>query len=140
MAYPAFMASIGSLVMGSSTYRWLLENQEAWAYSQPAWVFTHRELPIPEGADVRFVKGMPRDWFAQIKTSAEGNGIWIMGGGDLAAQFARDGLLDEVWIQFAPVMLGSGQPLFTGSVDLELLDVARNRDFVCTRYGVVGHH
>ena len=57
-----------------------------------------------------------------------------MGGGDLASQFADAGLLDEVWVQVAPVTLGSGKPLFTRALQLELLDVVRNRDFVCTRY------
>jgi dihydrofolate reductase len=59
-----------------------------------------------------------------------------MGGGDLGAQFAEADLLDEVWVQFAPVMLGEGQPLFTRPLQLDLLNVVRNRDFACTRYRV----
>lgn len=136
MAETAFITGIGALVMGSSTYAWLLRNQETWEYEQPTWVFTHRELPIPDGADVRFVQGPPTDHFATIAASAGGKDIWVMGGGDLAGQFAEAGLLDEVWVQFAPVMLGSGQPLFTRSVQLDLIDVVRNRDFACTRYRI----
>ena len=37
--------------------------------------------------------------------------IWIVGGGDLAGQFADAGLLDEVTVQIAPVTLGGGAPL-----------------------------
>ncbi|HMR50080.1 MAG TPA: dihydrofolate reductase family protein [Arachnia sp.] len=92
--------------------------------------------PIPDGADVRFVQGAPADLFDDIAASAAGKDIWVMGGGGLAGQFADAGLLDEVWVHFAPVMLGSGQPLFTRTVQLDLIDVVRNRDFACTRYRV----
>lgn len=136
MAYPKFIEGIGALVMGSSTYEWLLRNHESWDYTQPAWVFTHRELDVPEGADVRFVQGDPADVFAQISESVAGRDVWVMGGGDLAGQFADAGLLDEVWVQFAPVTLGSGQPLFTRPLQLDLVDVVRNRDFACTHYRV----
>ncbi|AZN29799.1 dihydrofolate reductase [Flaviflexus salsibiostraticola] len=136
MAYPAFIERISALVMGASTYAWLLRHQDAWEYSQPAWVFTHRKFSVPEGADVRFVQGSPSEHIDLINASAEGKDVWVMGGGDLASQFARDGLLDELWIQIAPVTLGSGQPLFTRALQLDLLEVARTRDFVCTRYRV----
>jgi dihydrofolate reductase len=131
-----FMDGVGALVMGASTYQWLLRNQDTWEYTQPAWVFTHRDLEAPDGADVRFVQGDPAKVFDRIAASADGNDIWVMGGGDLGAQFAEADLLDEVWVQFAPVMLGEGQPLFTRPLQLDLLNVVRNRDFACTRYRV----
>ncbi len=136
VAETTFFDRIGALAMGSSTYEWLLRNQETWEYTQPAWVFTHRELPIPEGADVRFVQGNPSNIFERIEASAEGKDVWVMGGGDLAGQFADAGLLDEVWVQFTPVMLGAGHPLFTRPLQLDLIDVVRNRDFACTHYRV----
>ncbi|MDY4041283.1 MAG: dihydrofolate reductase family protein [Collinsella sp.] len=136
MAYPAFIERIGALAMGASTYRWLLEQDGPWPYAQPTWVFTHRELAVPEGADIRFVDGSPSDLIAGMEESAGGKDLWVVGGGGLATQFAEAGLLDEVWVQFAPVTLGSGRPLFTGSMQLDLLEVERNRDFVCTHYQV----
>lgn len=134
MAYPAFVQRIGALVMGSSTYEWLLRHEETWQYTQPTWVFTHRVLTIPDGADVRLTQGNPAHAFAEIAASAAGKDVWVVGGGDLASQFAAARLLDEVWVQFAPVTLGSGQPLFTRPLQLDLVDVARNRDFACTHY------
>lgn len=136
MAETAFITGIGALVMGSSTYEWLLRNQKPWEYEQPTWVFTHRTLPVPDRADVHFVQGDPQGVFEEIVQSAGGKDVWVMGGGDLAGQFADAGLLDEVWVQFAPVTLGSGQPLFTRKLQLDLIDVVRNRDFACTRYRV----
>ena len=57
-SYPAFIADVGALAMGSSTYEWMLRNAEMvaaevgspWPYTQPAWVFTSRKLPEIAGA------------------------------------------------------------------------------------------
>lgn len=136
MAETAFFAGIGALVMGASTYEWLLRTQEDWSYEQPTWVITHRNLPVPEGADIRFAQGDVKQIHPEVVAAADGKDIWIVGGGDLAGQFADAGLLNEVWVQFAPVTLGSGRPLLPRNLQLELLDVARNRDFVCARYRV----
>jgi dihydrofolate reductase len=61
---------------------------------------------------------------------------WIVGGGDLAGQFADAGLLDEVLVTIAPVTLGAGAPLLPRRVELRLEEVARNGDFACARYAV----
>ncbi|GAA2560938.1 dihydrofolate reductase [Neomicrococcus aestuarii] len=137
MAYPAFVQNVGALVMGRSTYEWLREHEDKWGYSQPTWVFTHQDLPLPDGADVRIVGGSVSENFESIEASAQGKDVWVVGGGDLASQFAAAGHLDEIWVQFAPVMLGNGQPLFTQELDLELVELAQNRAFVCTRYRVL---
>lgn len=137
MAYPKFLERIGALVMGSATYEWLRRNQEGWAYEIPAWVLTSRDLSVPAGADVRFARGEVRGLLEGIVDSACGKDVWVTGGGDVAGQFIDFGLLDEIWVQFAPVTLGAGRPLLPRTTDLELLEVERNRDFVCTRYRVV---
>lgn len=159
MSYTSFIRSIGALVMGSSTYRWLLDHQTTWEYDLPTWVFSHKEMRVPEGANIHLVQGNISDHFTDIVTSAEEyadntpvetvgtveqnttqqgrrNNVWVMGGGDLAGQFADVGLLDEIWIQFAPVTLGSGQQLLPRKIQLQLLETAVNNDFVCTRYQV----
>ena len=95
-SYPDFIAQIGALAMGSSTYEWMARNADAvkketgaaWPYAQPAWVFSNHRLPVIEGADVRFVSG------------------------DLAGQFHDAGLLDEVIVQIGSVTLSHGKPLF----------------------------
>jgi dihydrofolate reductase len=118
--YPAFIAQIGALAMGATTYEWMLRHADrvaedtgsAWPYAQPAWIFTHRELPIVEGADIRFVQGSVREVHAEMTRAAAGRNLWIVGGGDLAGQFHDAGLLDEAIIQLASVTLGKGKPLF----------------------------
>lgn len=136
IAETSFFSGVGALAMGASTYEWLLRHEESWSYEQPAWVFTHRDLPTPAGADVRFVQGDVAPVHADMLSAAGDKDVWVMGGGDLVGQFADAGLLDEVWVQFAPVTLGSGQPLLPRELDLELIEQVRNRDFVCVRYRV----
>ncbi len=139
MNYGAFIADIGALAMGATTYQWVLDHLEAdgepWPYTQPTWVFTHRDLPEPVG-DVRFTHADVREVHAEMVEAAAGRGVWLVGGGDLVGQFADAGLLDEVCVQFAPVTLGAGKPLLPRRLDLTLLEVARNRDFCMTRYAV----
>lgn len=138
MAYPAFEKSVGALAMGASTFDWVMRHEEGrWGYAQPTWVFTHREVELPPGADVRRVQGSVAALHDEMVEAAGGKDLWVVGGGDLAGQFADAGLLDEVWVQFAPVMLGAGAPLLPRVLDLELIEVARNRDFMCGRYRVV---
>lgn len=137
MAYPGFVAGVGALAMGASTYEWLLRHEEnGWPYTQPTWVFTHRRLTVPDGADVRFADGAVAAVHRQMTAAAAGRDLWIVGGGDLAGQFADAGLLDEVWVQYAPVTLGAGAPLLPRELDLELVEAGRNRDFLCGRYRV----
>lgn len=137
MGYQAFVENIGALVMGASTYEWVLRHEHgAWGYAQPTWVVTHRELPVPEGADVRFAQGDVSAVHVAMTRAAGGRDLWVVGGGDLAGQFADAGLLDEVWVQYAPVTLGEGAPLLPRELDLQLVDVARNGDFLCGRYRV----
>lgn len=137
MAYPAFIETIGALAMGASTYEWIMRHEQGrWDYTQPAWVFTHRALQLPEGADVRLTQADVREVHAEMTAAAAGRNLWIVGGGELAGQFADAGLLDEVWLQFAPVTLGAGAPVLPRTLDLELLEVARNRGFLCGRYRV----
>lgn len=119
-SYPAFIAEVGALAMGSATYEWMLRNADkmiaetgsAWPYTQPAWIFSHRTLPSVEGVNMRFVRGDVRPVHAEMRTAAGSRNIWIVGGGDLAGQFCDAGLLDEIIVQVGSVTLGKGKPLF----------------------------
>ena len=120
-SYPEFIAEVGALAMGASTYEWMLRHSakmieeagSAWPYSQPCWVFSHRDLPLPTSdADIRFVQGDVRTVHVEMSLAAAGKNVWIVGGGDLAGQFFDAGLLDEAVLQVASVTLGQGKPLF----------------------------
>ena len=64
--------------------------------------------------------------------------MWVVGGGDLAGQFADIGFLDQVVVSIAPVTLGAGRPIFPRRHDLSLVEHGRNGDFLMATYDVVG--
>jgi dihydrofolate reductase len=139
--YKTFEKRVGALVMGASTYRWIQDSGEAWVYDQPAWVLTHRQLTPFEGADVRFTAADTEDELralhAELVAAAGDRDVWVVGGGPVAAQFARAGLLDEIEVSIAPVTLGAGMPLLPAHVELVTRDVSQNGEFAVVRYDVV---
>lgn len=81
--YAGFIAQVGALAMGASTYEWMLrhaltnlnEMGSAWPYTQPCWVFTHRVLPGVAGADIRFVRGGVANVHAEMVSAAGGKNL-----------------------------------------------------------------
>lgn len=139
--YAEFIADVGALVMGSTTYAWVMAHEGgAWPYSLPTWVMSTRDLDPPAGheEDVRLARGEVTEVHRLAAAAAAGKDVWVVGGGDLAGQFADAGLLDEVIVHLAPVTLGAGRPLLPRRLDLELVETARNRAFVAARYRVLG--
>ncbi|WP_025132713.1 dihydrofolate reductase family protein [Leucobacter sp. PH1c] len=136
--YEAFIANIGAIVMGSTTFEWVLANG-GWSYEVPAWVLTSRELSPPEHAPaaIRFVSGDVAPVYEEMQAAAGGRDLWVVGGGALAGQFADAGLLDEVHLSVAPVTLGAGRPLLPRRLELELLEIGQNGAFVTSRHRVL---
>ena len=140
LPYEEFIAGIGAIVTGRSTYQWVRDHSEtvdgAWVFTQPTFLFTHRALgDLPEG--IRAVSGDPARHRAELEAAADGKDVWIVGGGDLAAEFARAGMLDEIFVSIAPVTLGAGKPLLGGRFDLELQEHGTNGVLLEARYTVV---
>lgn len=137
--YDAFIADVGAVAMGRSTYDWLQEHagDEPWAYEMPAWVFTHRDDEPRADADIRFTQADVGAVHAEMVSAVDGRDIFLVGGGDLVGQFADRGLLDEIIVSIAPVTIGSGQPLLARHVELRLVELAQNGEFACARYDVV---
>ena len=145
LGYPGFIAEVGALAMGSTTYEWILGHEypdgdltaKKWPHEQPTWVFTHRELPVVPGVDIRFVRDDVEPVHREMVAAAGDRNVWLVGGGDLVGQFAERGLLDEVLVMIAPLTLGAGRPLLTRQVELEVREVERNGDFAAVRYAVL---
>ncbi|NLE98187.1 MAG: dihydrofolate reductase [Propionibacterium sp.] len=125
-----FPSSTTVMVEGSTTYEWLLAESDILAHperwqefhgSKPTFLFTTRDLPIPDGADIRIVAGQVSDHIDAIRAAAGDGDVWVVGGGDLAGQFLDAGLLDEIAISVAPVALTGGAPLLPRRVTSEQL-------------------
>lgn len=140
LSYAEFITGVGAIAMGATTYQWVLDHNartgDAWAYDVPSWVFTHREF-APQAGVTTTAAPVP-EVHAEMVTAAGGKDVWVVGGGDLAGQFAEHGLLDDLIVSIAPVTLGAGRPLFPRRYDLELVEHLRNGAFICARYAVSG--
>jgi dihydrofolate reductase len=146
--FPTFLEDVGAIVQGSTTYEWVVRHEDLVAHpekwpafygARPNWVFTSRTLAEIPGADVRFTAGAVRDSWPEIAASAGDKDVWIVGGGDLAGQFADAGILDEIRLSVAPVTLGSGRPLLPRRFEsdrLTLTSVAQNGQFAELTYTV----
>jgi dihydrofolate reductase len=114
-SYDRFYEGVGALVMGSVTYEWILGELEGWPYEgKPCWVLSSRDLPrlTGEGVDIRIVDAKVPDLYDEMIAAAGERNLWVVGGGNVASQFADAGLLDEVLVTVVPVVLGEGKPLF----------------------------
>ncbi|MGH9262191.1 MAG: dihydrofolate reductase family protein [Acidimicrobiales bacterium] len=113
------------------------------AWTGPQLVLTH---DVPDGSDdpsVTFLGGDITNAVNRALTAARGKNVLVLGA-NVAKQCIDAGLLDEVLVHLAPVLLGDGVRLFGGPgfgrVDLEPISVERvgrlaNLRFRVAEYG-----
>jgi dihydrofolate reductase len=134
----AFVKAIDCYVLGSRTYEHALEL--GWPYGDtPTVVVTGRKLPSAKDS-VSFYSG-------DLKTLVDENlapryrNIWLVGGAMLSQRFLELGLVDEIRLTVAPVLLGDGLRLFGGSITEERWDlknvVAYKNGFVELSYSAI---
>jgi dihydrofolate reductase len=133
--YEAFINTVGALVMGSATYEWVVKNQPGeWMYEQPSWVLTHQPHIIIQGHPVQAFDGDVADLHPKLVSAAAGKDVWVVGGGEVAAQFVAAGLIDEMIVTYTPCSLGGGSPVLPVRSEWVLAESGVNGDFVCARW------
>lgn len=133
--YEEFFKSIGALVMGAATYEWIVRNHPgAWTYERPCWVLTHRSHIIAEGHPVQTFEGDVAELHPKLVSAAAGKDVWVVGGGDVAAQFVTAGLIDEMIVSYTPCSLGAGSRVLPIRSEWSLAESGVNGDFVCARW------
>jgi dihydrofolate reductase len=120
----AFIKSIDCYVLGSRTYEHALEL--GWPYGDtPVVVVTGRPLPQARKT-VEFYSG-DLETLINVTLASRYRNIWLVGGAALCQRFLELGLVDEIKLTIAPVLLGEGLRLFGDSPAKErwnLLNVA----------------
>ncbi|MGC4111481.1 MAG: dihydrofolate reductase family protein [Nocardioides sp.] len=119
------ICTAGAYIMGRNMFapgrgEWDLDWQGWWGddppYHAPVFVLTHHErepLEMDGGTTFHFVTGGP-DEALHLATEAAGDGtISICGGASTINQFLRDGHIDELRLHVAPIVLGSGEAIFS---------------------------
>ena len=105
-----FYASIGSLVMGYSTFEVVKNFEGPYPHSdRDNYVFSRSERPPFE--NVQFINENPADFIRKLKTELLED-IWLVGGGQLNGIMLENNLIDELTLSIHPVTLGHGIPLF----------------------------
>lgn len=106
------VASIDCFVLGSRTYEHALEL--GWPYGDtPTVVVTNRKLASTRKS-VEFYSGDLKTLVDENLAPRFGN-IWLVGGAVLGQSFLKLGLVDEIRLMIAPVILGEGLQLFGDS-------------------------
>jgi dihydrofolate reductase len=130
--YEEFYEGVGANVMGSATYQFLLDEASTWHYKgKPTWVLSSRDLPRHEDADeeLRIVNAAVTDLYEEMAAAAGDRNLWVIGGGNVASQFADAGLLHELIVTVVPVVLGQGKPLFDRRLPGGAMQLAGARPF-----------
>jgi dihydrofolate reductase len=110
--YAAFMADVGAVLMGRTTYETVLGFGGAWPYPMPVLVASSRPLVSPH-ANVRGISGDIAVLLEQARAAAGERDVYL-DGGTLIRQASDAGLIDELTLTLVPVILGAGTPLFAG--------------------------
>jgi dihydrofolate reductase len=106
-------ARVGAVVGGRTTY----EAAEAWGghnpFGVPFFILTHRPEDAPADDGFTFVNGLD-EAITRARDAAGSKDVFIMGGADVIRQALRAGVVEELSISIAPVVLGGGKRLFDG--------------------------
>jgi dihydrofolate reductase len=127
------MDNVGAWIMGRNMFGpvrgpWPDNEWKGWwgeepPFHVPVFILTHHARePITKkgGTTFHFITGGIESALEAAKKAANGKDIRIGGGVSTIRQFLKAGYIDEMQLTFAPVLLGSGEHLFSG-LDLSAL-------------------
>jgi dihydrofolate reductase len=132
------ITSAGAYIMGRNMFGpgrggWDEEWKGWWGdeppYHAPVFVLTHHPraaLPMQGGTTFYFVTDGVESALALAREAADDRTVAIAGGAATLNQYLAAGLIDELRLHVAPVLLGAGERLFegVGDLNLELLDTS----------------
>ena len=133
------LANIGATIMGRNMFGghpgpWSSANPwNGWwgdepPFHHPVFVLTHHARPpltLKGGTTFTFVTDGVAAALELARRAAGGRDVALAGGASAAGQYLTAGLVDEMEIHLVPVLLGGGERLFDGVVDLKGLRLAR---------------
>jgi dihydrofolate reductase len=108
-----FLKKIDCYVMGSRTYEHALELSKSygWVYGDvPTIVLTHRKLQVDRPNIETYSGDLHKLVNERLKPSYKN--VWLVGGAELAKDFIRLNLADEIRQSILPIILGDGTPFF----------------------------
>ena len=124
-----FFATIDTALMGRKTYDVALKMGGGGfgGSKMKSYAFSHSQPPGERGG-VTFVNEPPKSFLKKLR-KLPGKNIWLMGGGELARDFLKDDLVDELYIGVVPVLIGAGIPLFPSGFPQREFTLLENKTF-----------
>jgi dihydrofolate reductase len=124
-----FFATIDTAIMGRKTLDAGLKMSGGSmpSYRMAMYVFSHSQPP-GEREGWTFVNQSPAAFVAKLR-KRRGKDIWLMGGGELARDFLKADLVDELYLGVVPVLLGEGIPLFPSGFPQRNFSLIENKTF-----------
>ena len=139
------ISTTGAVIAGRRTYDdsipWWGADGPTGSVRLPVIVVSH-SVPedVPEGGVYTFVDGIEAA-LARAKEVAGEKDVNIMGGADIAQQYLRAGLVDEISIHLVPVLFGGGIQLFeqlgNEHIQLETIEAIHTAAATHLRYRVL---
>jgi dihydrofolate reductase len=120
---------IGAVVTGRQTYEAARHWGDKNPWGLPFFIVTHRPQEQPDSGEFTFVSGVEAATLNAIE-AADGKDVHIMGGAEIIRQALAAGIVDELTIIIAPIVLGAGKRLFDGfqqSLELDQIGVRQSR-------------
>lgn len=132
--------TVGAIVCGRHTYDhslpWWGETGPSGAARVPVVVVTRQDDAPAAGSVYWFVDGV-EPALDRARELAAGADVSVLGGPDIIGQCLAAGLVDELWLHVAPVLLGDGLRLFDRiAADLEPLGSVQTAAATHVRYRV----
>jgi dihydrofolate reductase len=114
---------LGAVIGGRRTYdnsiKWWGADGPTGEARIPLFVVSHGTPDAVPAAGVYTFVGDIHEALDGAHTAAGDGDVGVMGGADIARQYLRAGLVDEISIHLMPVLFGSGTPLFGDSDSLD---------------------
>jgi dihydrofolate reductase len=124
-----FFSTIDVAIMGRKTFDVAVKTSGGSfsGSSMATYVFSHSEPP-GERSGVTFINKSPATFVQQLR-KRPGKHIWLMGGGELARDFLKADLVDELCLGIVPVLLGEGISLFPSSFPQRDFSLVENKTY-----------
>lgn len=125
----SFFSTVDVAIMGRKTFDVAVKTSGGSfsGSSMATYVFSHSEPP-GERSGVTFINESPATFVQQLR-KRPGKDIWLMGGGELARDFLKADLVDELCLGIVPVLLGEGIPLFPSSFPQRDFSLVENKTY-----------
>ena len=120
-------ATIDTGIMGRKSYDAARNMGGSFGASMTSYVFSRSQPPGARDG-VEFVNESPAAFVERLR-GKRGKNAWLMGGGELAREFLKADLVDELYIGVVPVLIGDGIPLFPSGFPQREFKLVENKTY-----------